>query len=614
MFTCLAPKKLGINLPWPQTANLAAEAGFDAIEVALNPQQPVDDIRRVLDECRLKPGGVIIPPAEWRGDQKVFDDMLTQLPSRAAQLVALGSTRFHTWLLPWSDTLPYRENHKLHVERLGAAARILADHGCTLAIEFVGPRSARIGHRYPFIHTMEQAIDLCAAVGPNANLLLDSWHWHASLGTAEDLRALAAQQVGYVHLNDAPDGVPIDQLIDTERRLPASTGAIDIGAFIAELRRLNYNGPIVAEPMDASLAKLEPLDAAKRGLAALRQAITTEPKPALPATMQVIATGGKQARIVEQPVPRPVGHQVVVKMHASLICGSNMHQFFGDQEKINGGHEGAGEVVAVAQSNLLRVGDRVALAPLTACGRCAYCRRGDIILCRSRPRFDGNFAQYSLVADTVCIKLPDDVSYEHGSLLGCGLGPAYAAMKTLGVRAFDTLVIAGLGPVGLGTCALASFMGVRVLGIDPEPYRRAVATKLGAAMTFDGAAADLAEQLRTALGPAGLLKGVDSSGQPDAERMLIDLAAPHASIAFIGENKSTIPVSPSHDMIRKCLAVHGVWHMNMNDAGDLLTFLRRCPDKADLLLTHRFSFSQSQEAFETFASRQAVKVALCPSH
>src|SRR5690606_37490375 len=129
-----------------------------------------------------------------------------------------------------------------------------------------------------------------------------------------------------------------------ERRLPASTGVIDIGAFIAELRRLNYDGPIVAEPMDASLAKLEPIDAAKRGLAALRQAMATKPATPLPATMQVIATGGKHARIVEQPVPRPVGHQVVVKMHASLICGSNMHQFFGEQEKINGGHEGAGEV------------------------------------------------------------------------------------------------------------------------------------------------------------------------------------------------------------------------------------------------------------------------------
>ena len=233
-----------------------------------------------------------------------------------------------------------------------------------------------------------------------------------------------------------------------------------------------------------------------------------------------------------------------------------------------------------------------------------------MILCRQRPPFDGNFAQYTRVSDSMCIKLPDDIGFDHGALLGCALGPPYAALKTLGVRAFDTIVVTGLGPVGLGVCALGTFLGARVLGVDPEPYRRAVASNLGADVLFDGTEPDLGDRISDALGGGGVLKGIECSGRPEAQRLLLDLAGPRAGIAFVGENKDTIPLSPSDDCIRKTLSLHGIWHMNILDAGDLITFLRRCPEKADLLVTHRYPLAEAQEAFETFASRRSVKVAL----
>lgn len=613
MFSCLSPSKLGIDRPWPETAQIARDAGFAGIEVPLDPQTAAGQYQEVLARYGLRAGGALLQTAAWRtADPGGTAEAVKDYAARAKLLVQLGSNRFHTWVAPASDTLNYRDNFKWHVERLTPFARALGDEGCILALEFLGPHTLRVGKRFSFIHTIQQMLDLCAAIGPNVNLLLDSWHWHTSLSTIEDLRQLTREQVGYVHVNDAPAGIPIEQLQDLERALPATTGVIDLGAFIAELRRMNYDGPIVAEPFDATLKQLDPLEAARRGSESIQRMFEQEPHPQLPPTMQVLAMSNRSVRIVEAPTPRPVGNQVIVKLHASLICGSNMHQFHGAEEKINGGHEGAGQVVAVATSHRLRVGDRVALAPVTACGNCVYCRRGDVILCRNRPAFDGNFAQYTRVADIMCIKLPDDISYEHGSLLGCGLGPPYGALKTLNVRAFDTLVVSGLGPVGLGVCALATFMGVRVLGVDPEPYRRGVAERLGVDRTFDSSATDLMDQLRDAIGGFGMLKGIECSGRPEAERLLIDLAAPNGAIAFIGENKGTIPLSPSNDMIRKNLTIHGVWHMNIHDADDLVAFLRRCPQKADLLLTHRFPFQQAQQAFETFASRQAVKVALCP--
>jgi threonine dehydrogenase-like Zn-dependent dehydrogenase len=270
--------------------------------------------------------------------------------------------------------------------------------------------------------------------------------------------------------------------------------------------------------------------------------------------------------------------------------------------------------VAVAQSNILHVGDRVALAPLNACGRCDACLRGDVIFCMQRPPVHGNFAEYTRVADINCTRIPDDLDYEHASLMGCALGPAFEALKRLAVKAADTVVVSGLGPVGLGAVALASWRGARVVGLDPEAYRRDLALTLGADQALDPTLSESRELILAASGGQGISRAVECSGQPSAERLLIDLAVTRAAIAFVGENPDTIPVSPSGDMIRKGLTLLGCWHMNVLDAPELITFLRRHPRRADRMISHRFGFDRVQEAFETFASRRAAKVLLLPSH
>jgi threonine dehydrogenase-like Zn-dependent dehydrogenase len=459
---------------------------------------------------------------------------------------------------------------------------------------------------------MEQMLDLCAATGPNVGLLLDCWHWYTSLGTVAEIRSLEPQQVVYVHINDAPRGINLEHQQDGRRELPGATGVIDIGGFLEALRAIGYDGPVVPEPFVADLARARPEEAAQRVGAAVRKVWSLPPAPVLPGTMKVVATGGGKAWLVDAPVPRPRGREVVVRMHACPVCGSNMHAFHDDGEHVNQGHEGAGEVVAVEQSNLLQVGDRVALAPLNACGGCADCRRGDVIFCRHRPEVHGTFAPYVRVADVMCTRIPDALSYEHAALMGCGLGPAYEALKRLNVGAFDTVVVAGLGPVGLGATALAAFRGARVVAFDPEPHRRKLAGTLGAAIVLDPVEPGFREAITTATGGRGIAKAVDCSGSPEAQLLLIEQAAVRGAIAFVGENAGTIALSPSAHMIRKGLTLHGCWHMNVLDASDLVTFLLRAPGKAELLISHRFGFDRAQEAFETFASRKTAKVLLIP--
>ena len=611
MYRCLNPGAIGVNLGWEACLPLAKASGFEGIDVPVAADTDVGRCRELLAANGLKPGGMGLS-FDFRAAEAAYQQGFAGFENIVKRSVAFGQKRFATWILSFSDDRPMKENFKFHVARLAPAAKVLAQHGGALGLEFLGPRSIREGHRYPFVRTLEQMLDLAAAVGPNVGLLLDSWHWQMSLGTVEDIQGLTPAQVVYVHINDAPPGIPIEQQQDLVRRVPGETGVEDLPGFLAALRQIKYDGPVVPEPFVPELSTVPPADAIQRVGSALKRVWSLPVRPALPAKMKAVAIGRRQAWLVDLPVPRPEGNEVIVKLHASPICGSNMGGYFGDTDCVNNGHEGAGEVVAVAQSNILKVGDRVALAPPIGCGRCADCLRGDIIFCRQRPPFHGTFAQFTRAADLVCTKIPDDLSYEHASLMGCALGPAYEAVKRLGVRSCDTVVITGLGPVGLGATALAADSGARVIALDPEPYRCGLAKKLGAAATLDPTAGNCREALLALTEGQGVHRGIDCSGKADSERLLLDLADVRAVIAFVGENAGTIPISPSRDFIRKGLTLLGCWHMNVLDAPDLVAFLRRQPAKAELLISHRFGFSQVQAAFEAFAGRQTAKVLLLP--
>ncbi len=611
MYRCLNAGNIGVSLTWEACLPLAKAAGFAAIDIPVAADTDVAKVRDALAGHGMKAGGQALP-CDFRGTEAVFADGLQSLRAVADKAAAIGQTRFYIWIWPFSDTLAFKDNFRFHAERLGRAAAILGDAGCRLGLEFLGPRHYRAGHPFSFIHTMRGMMDLAEAVGPNAGLLLDSWHWHTSLGTVDEIRALKNEDIVYVHINDAPPGIPVENQYDYVRAVPGETGVQDLPGFLAALRAIGYDGPVVPEPFVSALSSLAPDAALRRVAAGLDRVWDARPRSSVPSMMKAVAIGGRKARCVDLPVPSPQGNEVIVKLHAAPLCGSNLGNFLGDVERVNDGHEGAGDVVAVAESQLLRVGDRVALAPLNACGRCPDCLRGDVIFCRQRPRIHGTFAQYTRVADVMCARIPDDLGYDHASLMGCALGPAYEALKRLGVRGFDTLVVSGLGPVGLGATALGSAMGARVLALDPEPYRRELAARLGAADVFDPTQADARDVLLRAVGEGGIRKSIDCSGKESSERMLIDLAAIRGAVAFIGENHGTIALSPSRDMIRKGLTLLGCWHMNMLDAPALVEFLRLHPAKAELMISHRFPFAQAQEAFAVFATRQTAKVILHP--
>lgn len=335
---------------------------------------------------------------------------------------------------------------------------------------------------------------------------------------------------------------------------------------------------------------------------------------------QIKITGPKQWALVDAPEPRAHGEFCVVKVRVAPMCTEFKDYVSGHD---NVGHEALGEVVEVAShgsSTKVKVGDRVVVMPLYPCGKCRLCIMGEYIHCPNLVdacRATGNaagtrtYAQFLLKQEWLLLPIPEDLSDEHGAMACCGLGPTFGTMQRLGVTAFDSLLITGLGPVGLGGVINGIFRRARVIGIESNPYRAALARELGAEVVLDPADPDVVRKIRALTEGEGVSKAVDCSGAPAAQRILLDAVRRKGEVAFVGEG-GELAIHVSNDLLRKGLTVHGQWHWNLGNWPQMLCLIRGSRDSLDKLITHRFPMTRAQEAWELQLSGQCGKVLLDP--
>lgn len=215
----------------------------------------VDAVKKMFADAGVRAGGWGLP-VEWRQSEEKWRGDLEGLGRAAKACAAIGAWRCFTWVMPASNERAMDENWQFHIERFKPIAKVLAEHGCRLGLEFIGPKTIRDSHKYPFVWKMKGMLKLARLVGPNVGLLVDCWHWYTSHGTVEELRGLKADDVVYVHVNDAPVGVEVDRQIDNVRELPGATGVVDIAGFLKALKEIGYDGPVTPEPFKDELKTL----------------------------------------------------------------------------------------------------------------------------------------------------------------------------------------------------------------------------------------------------------------------------------------------------------------------------------------------------------------------
>jgi threonine dehydrogenase-like Zn-dependent dehydrogenase len=209
----------------------------------------------------------------------------------------------------------------------------------------------------------------------------------------------------------------------------------------------------------------------------------------------VVLPGDSSVATVTREVPEPGHRQVLLAMKASSICGSDIRAIYRQHlghgpeayQGVIAGHEPCGQVVAAGPGcRRIGVGDRVVVYHISGCGVCNQCRSGYLIGCTDPSRAaygwqrDGGHAEYLLADESTCLSLPASLSYVDGALVSCGFGTAYEALLRLGVSGRDSLLVTGLGPVGMAAAMLARALGAApIVGTDVSADRRRLALDLG---------------------------------------------------------------------------------------------------------------------------------------
>lgn len=269
---------IGIKATLQQQIDYAAKYGFDAVDPNVNELAALSDsqMSQALDDLAAKKlafGALFLGVPVSQSDEQFAGFLKGNLTTWAKTMQRARMTRFCTWINPSDRSLTYLQNFKLHTRRIRETAAVLGDHGVSFGLEYVGPKTSWTSGKYPFIHTMASMKELIAEVAkPNVGFLLDSWHWYTAGDTVDDILSLRNQDVILVHLNDAPRDVRVDQQDDRRRESPCATGVIDMAAFINALNKIGYDGPALAEPMNAELRKLPPDDALARTAEAVKKA------------------------------------------------------------------------------------------------------------------------------------------------------------------------------------------------------------------------------------------------------------------------------------------------------------------------------------------------------
>ncbi len=337
--------------------------------------------------------------------------------------------------------------------------------------------------------------------------------------------------------------------------------------------------------------------------------------------IQASITGERQVDFFEVPDPQPKADWTLVKVHASAMCTEYKTYLTGKGKRNRFiGHEGVGEVAAVAQSGPIEVGDRVVILPQYPCGKCALCLAGDYIYCEDSLSFEdvhgslsgsGTFAHYTLKPGWLLPKIPDDVSYAEATMAIDGIGASFGGMQAINVNSQDTVLITGLGPVGLGAIANARFRNARAIGVEPAPWRAERGREMGAVEVLDPRDPDVLDQVLALTDGRGVDCAVDCSGRVSSERLCIDATRRRGRVAFVGECGDELTIRVSRDMIRKGLTVVGNWLYNRADYPKVMKVIQESP-LIDLLISHELPMSRIQDGFEILAKGESGKIVLDP--
>ena len=317
-------------------------------------------------------------------------------------------------------------------------------------------------------------------------------------------------------------------------------------------------------------------------------------------------------KIKEMPMPEPKEGEVLIKIAANGICGSDIH-FYADgrlghklvERPYIPGHEASGVIAGVGKNcKHLKEGDNVALEPGTACFTCKFCKEGRYNMCRdmhflSSPHINGTMCDYVVLKEHLAFRIPDSLSLEVASLAEPAAVGIQAVARARASMWGVTGVIAGVGPIGLMTLqAFKAAGGGKAICVDYIDKRLETAKALGADV--------VCKPGDPVLENAGDVV-FECAGSTDATKALIGQTARGGSIVQVGWPEDVEITLDVARIIDQELTYTGIYrYANCYDAA--VAWLGDGRIKSDGIITHRFPFEDAVKAFEWAANNKEISV------
>jgi threonine dehydrogenase-like Zn-dependent dehydrogenase len=333
----------------------------------------------------------------------------------------------------------------------------------------------------------------------------------------------------------------------------------------------------------------------------------------------VVFLGESKLEVREYPDPVPGPDEVVIRMKASGMCGSDLNHLHGPlrtgSQLVIEGHEPCGVVELVGEAvrpSEAKVGDRVMVHHYDGCRTCQYCRSGFTQYCpNARTVYggldgDGSHADFMKVPAHTLIKLPDSLSFKTGAAISCGTGTAFAAIKRVGLSADDTVAIFGQGPVGLSATMLAKAFGARVIAVDVEPSRLEMAKKFGADFVFNSKEQDAVAAIRELTrNGAGADKSIECSANTSVRRQAIQALRPWGTVGMVGVFGKV--EFDSEELIQLQKTVLGSLTFSKNQQEECAEFVAERGLDVESLFTNEFRLDEAEKAYELSDQRKIGK-------
>jgi propanol-preferring alcohol dehydrogenase len=245
------------------------------------------------------------------------------------------------------------------------------------------------------------------------------------------------------------------------------------------------------------------------------------------------------------------------------------------------------------------------------CGRCVQCRTGSTNICQHRVAAlgfgrDGADAEYLAVPADRCFRIPDSMGWDDAVMISCQAGTAYAPLRRLAASGRNSVVVVGLGPVGLCVTLVGKAMGARMIGLDPMPERRELAFRAGSDAVFDPFDPDAAEAIRdlTGGGADGL---VETSGRPEAHARIPDYLRVEGQAAIVGLGSSDPSLNPislfGKQLTMFASNLYPEWMLS-----EIFSFVEQHHLPLGNIITHRAALADAPDMFRLADSATAGKI------